>query len=258
MTGATALVGDGDATLEARRARRTGASSVSATTIGAPKAAAAAIEIRKPARQPAGRSRSRAASSRCGPSSRCRASPARSMANPQRPGEYTLDLAGGYGGVPGKLWTAKGGIDPRAQRASVDLVAAKFQLDRLAPLLAQSAGRRLRVDLGRHQAAPRGRRRWRAVRGRVHAARPQRRPPDDRGEGGPRSRSVGARSRAPSIARRARLELTRGDFVARELPFSVTGSARRRPRRESSRPRRRAAIDPRSALPVAAASGPAA
>src|SRR5690606_16302952 len=60
------------------------------------------------------------------------------VANPAKRGDYTLDLAGGWGGVPGKLWTAKGHFDPRARTGSLDLEAAKFQLVRLAPILERS------------------------------------------------------------------------------------------------------------------------
>src|SRR5262249_17616629 len=64
----------------------------------------------------------------------------RVVANPKRAGEYVIDLAGGYGGVPGRLWTAKGALDPEALTASFDLEAGEFQLDPLAPPLHDHRG----------------------------------------------------------------------------------------------------------------------
>jgi hypothetical protein len=53
-------------------------------------------------------------------------------------GRYELDLAGGYGGVEGTLWTAQGWIDPAAGTGAIDATADEFTLDRLAPILERS------------------------------------------------------------------------------------------------------------------------
>ncbi len=66
-------------------------------------------------------------------------------------GEYAIDLAGGYGGVPGNLWTAQGGARSEGATASIELEAAQFQLERLAPILARSAV----VDYGAPPSTPR-------------------------------------------------------------------------------------------------------
>jgi hypothetical protein len=50
---------------------------------------------------------------------------------------FDVRFEGGYGGVDGRLWTASGWIDP-AGRASIDLDAARFTLDRLRPILEKS------------------------------------------------------------------------------------------------------------------------
>jgi len=154
-------------------------------------------------------------------------------ADPAHPGHYTLDLAGGYGGVPGTLWTAKGALDPDAQRAAVDLVAAEFQLERLAPILEQTpvvdyAG--TSVDTKLHlEVDPRGGTfdGELVLRGlnvghpliadkEVHDLDLQ-------------ARVAGSFDRA-----RRRVELVRGDFVVRELPFSITGFASQHPPRPSA------------------------
>jgi hypothetical protein len=53
-------------------------------------------------------------------------------------GRYDVDLAGGYGGVAGTLWTAQGWIDPAANAGAIDATADQFTLDRLAPILERS------------------------------------------------------------------------------------------------------------------------
>jgi hypothetical protein len=142
--------------------------------------------------------------------------------DPANPGQYAIDLAGGYGGVPGTLWTAKGPLDPRAKTASIDLVADKFNLDRLAPILEQTAvvdynstsvDTKLHLDL-----APTGAR----FAGELHL----------RGlnVGHPliADKEVHGLDLSAMIAGSLNLadksiQLDRGDFVARDLPFSVTG-----------------------------------
>ncbi len=50
-------------------------------------------------------------------------------------GHFIVAAEGGYGGVEGRLWTASGWIDPRAEATSLDLQAERFTLDRLRPVL---------------------------------------------------------------------------------------------------------------------------
>jgi len=51
------------------------------------------------------------------------------------PGKLDVDLRGGYGGVPGELWTASGEIYPKEQRGKLNVTAARFTLDKLKPVL---------------------------------------------------------------------------------------------------------------------------
>jgi hypothetical protein len=53
-------------------------------------------------------------------------------------GRLAVDLAGGYGGVEGRLWQAEGWIDPSAATASVRVEAERFTLDRIDAVLADS------------------------------------------------------------------------------------------------------------------------
>ena len=48
----------------------------------------------------------------------------------------TIDLRGGYGGVDKVLWSAKGWAEPRARAGQLQLVAARFELGALQPVLA--------------------------------------------------------------------------------------------------------------------------
>lgn len=146
-------------------------------------------------------------------------------ADPQTAGGYVLDLEGGYGGVPGKLWTARGPIAPAQQTASIDLVAEKFQLVRLAPLLERSAvvdyaetsvDTKLHVDL-----APGGVGTFAGtfdISG-LNVGHPMIADKEVRGL------DLAAQV-AGSFDRGAhRVTLARGDFVSRNVPFSVTGTA---------------------------------
>jgi hypothetical protein len=233
QTGATGLVADADASWTPE-ALKLAARGVSATTLNAPRASASAIHIDKVAGAtpivtieggeialwP------RLALSGIGGTL---------VANPERASEYIIDLAGGYGGVPGRLWTARGGFDRDVLTASVDLEAAKFQLDRLAPILAQSAvvdyaqtavDTKIHVDVDRLGAK---------FAGSFHLS--------------------GLNVGHPLIAERAvhdldlsgqiagsferatrTLSLTRGDFVMRDMPFSITGVLAAPPANPSSEP----------------------
>jgi hypothetical protein len=53
-------------------------------------------------------------------------------------GAFDLDLAGGYGGVEGTLWTANGRVVPASRSGVLDLTADRFSLDRLEPILRDS------------------------------------------------------------------------------------------------------------------------
>jgi hypothetical protein len=224
ITGATALVGDGTATWKPGELVAQ-AKQVSATTLNAPKATASLVEVTKRTGQPP-QIRIEGGDFAIWPKLALTGIGGTVIANPAKSGEYTLELAGGYGGVPGKLWTAKGAVDIKAQTMNVDLVAAKFQLDKLAPLLEQSpvvdyAG--TSVDTSLHLSAGR--------------------------EGGTFNGSLtlrGLNVGHPMIADKEvhdldlsaqiegsfdraskKVELTRGDFVIRDVPFAITGTVTR-------------------------------
>src|SRR6185503_13321281 len=137
LTGATGLVADADArwTPDGLVAHARG---LSATTLSSPRASAATIDVEKVAGATpivsidGGEIALWTGLALTGIAGKV-------VANPKRAGEYLIDLGGGYGGVPGQLWTAKGELDPAALTATVDLEAAKFQLERLAPILEHSA-----------------------------------------------------------------------------------------------------------------------
>jgi hypothetical protein len=145
------------------------------------------------------------------------------VADKDKPGAYVLDFAGGYGGVPGTLWTAKGGFDTHDETASVDLVAAKFQLDRLAPILASSAvvdyqttsvDAQLHVSVDKNAAQFSGDMNLSGLNvGHPMIA-------DEEVHDLDMSAKI-----AGSYDRSTRtLSLTRGDIVARDVPFSITGT----------------------------------
>ncbi len=220
LTGATALVADADARWTPGRIVAH-ARGLTATTLGAPKASAEAIEIERlagatPVVTVTGGEISlwpKLALSGIG---------GKVVANPEHAGEYVIDLAGGYGGVPGRLWTARGALDPAALTASIDLEAAKFQLDRLAAILEHSAvvdyGRtaidtELHLDVDRAGAKFSGAFHLSGLNvGHPLIADQEVRDLDLSGQ------IAGSFERAGR-----KLELTRGDFVARNVPFSITG-----------------------------------
>jgi len=141
-----------------------------------------------------------------------------------RAGEYVIDLAGGYGGVPGNLWTARGGLDPKALTASIELEAAKFQLERLAPILARSpvvdygstsVDTKIRLEVSGEGAKFAGDFHLRGLNvGHPMIAEKEVHDLDLSGK------VDGSFDRATR-----HLELVRGDFVLRDVPFSITGSA---------------------------------
>ena len=220
VTGTTALVADADAQWTPDRLVAH-ARGVTATTLNAPKASAAAIDVERVA------GATPIVTIDGGevalwPRLALSGIAGRVVANPKRPGEYLIDLAGGYGGVPGRLWTAKGDLDPDALTASVDLEAAKFQLERLAPILVHSAvvdyattsvDTRLHLDVDRLGAKFAGSFHLTGLNvGHPLIAEHEVRDLDLSGQ------IAGSFERATR-----KLELTQGDFVARNMPFSITG-----------------------------------
>jgi len=221
QTGATMLVADGDATWKPGELVAQ-ARGVTATTIAAPGASLAKISIKKTTGQPPTVALEGGELS-LWPKLSLTGIGGKVVANPKRRGEYTIDLAGGYGGVPGNLWTAKGALDPRSLTASIDLEADKFQLERLAPILAKSpvvdyaqtsVDTKLHLDLD-----PKGGK----FSGELHL--------HGLNVGHPMiaDKEVHDLDLTAKVAgnfdrAERRLDLVRGDFVARDLPFSLTGS----------------------------------
>jgi hypothetical protein len=251
MTGATALVGNGRATWSPGEVVAI-IEDISATTVNAPKASAQKIEITKKTDQPptivvTGGELA------VYPKLALSGIDGTIMANPQKAGQYTLDLSGGYGGVPGKLWTAKGGVDPSAKTGTVDLVAAKFQLDRLAPLLAKSPivdyqdtsiDTKVTLSLADNVIAFSGDFSLRGLNvGHPLIADKEVHDLD----------LAGQIAGTFALATRT-LALTRGDFQSRGVPFSVTGHARQFTRVEVARlletPVEPKQIDPKTGQPV--------
>ena len=221
ITGATAVIGDGDATWKPGELVAT-ARKVTATTIAAPRAGASQIDIRKLAGAPPTLAVS-GGEIAIFPKLALSGIAGTVIADPDRDDHYVLELAGGYGGVPGNLWTAKGGIDTAQLTAAIDLEAAKFQLDRLAPILEKTpvvdykstaVDTKLRLELDRDGGR---------FSGELHLSGLNVGHPliaDKEVHGLDLAATIdGTFSRS-----QRRVELTRGDFLARGVPFSVTGS----------------------------------
>ena len=227
QSGATMLIGDGDATWQRGElvAQMRG---VTATTIAAPGARLAKIDVRKTPGQPPVVALE-GGELALWPKLSLTGIGGKVVADPQRAGKYVIDLAGGYGGVPGNLWTAKGDLDPGQLTAVIDLQADKFQLERLAPILAKSPV----VDYGKTSVDTKLHLELASTGGKFE------------GEFHLHGLNVGH----PMIADKEvhdldlsgkvagtfdraqrRLDLVRGDFVARDLPFSLTGSVAKSPR----------------------------
>lgn len=137
-------------------------------------------------------------------------------------GRYRLSVDGGYGGVAGKLWAAVGQLDLAASTAVLDVDAEKFHLDRLEPILKHSYlldYAKTAVDAKFHlEVNPT----TASFSGDVHvreltlghpmlAERPV------------RHLDVSGSIEGTVQRDRRVATLARGDFVARGLPFSVTG-----------------------------------
>ncbi|MEO8705114.1 MAG: transglycosylase domain-containing protein [Kofleriaceae bacterium] len=227
QTGATLIVGDGDATWRPGELHAQ-ARNVTATTIAAPKASVAKLDIKKltgeaPVLGIEGAELSlykELALSGIGGTI---------SSDPAQPGKYMIDLAGGYGGVPGTLWTAKGPLDPRAMTASIELEAKRFNLDRLAPILQRtpvvdyagtSVDTKVRLDLAPTGAKFAGEFHLRGLNvGHPMLADKEVHDLDLSGK------IAGSFDRTKGV-----LQLDQGDFVTRNVPFSITGIvARPRP-----------------------------
>ncbi|HEY1555667.1 MAG TPA: transglycosylase domain-containing protein [Kofleriaceae bacterium] len=222
LTGTTALVGDGDATWTPEELVAH-VRNVTATTTAAPKATVASIEVHKvPGEAP--RVSVEGGQLELLPRMSLSGITGEIVANPDKPGHYVLDLAGGYGGVGSNLWTAKGDFEPGAFAASIELEAAKFQLDRLAPIFAHTAvvdyqntsvDTHLALDIDRAGMKFSGGFHLTGLNvGNPLIADKEVHGLDLAGE------VAGSFDRASK-----KLELVRGDFVTRNMPFSITGSA---------------------------------
>lgn len=164
-------------------------------------------------------------------------------------GTYRLSVDGGYGGVAGKLWKATGEIDVTSGKASLEVAADQFYLDKLEPILASSylvdyaktsVDANLRVDVDRQNVT---------FSGGLHVR--------DLSVGHPMLADREVRhldvsgTVAGTVQRERRIAtLTRGDFVARGLPFSITGEVAMRGGRDPAPPP--GAVD-ENGLPIAAA-----
>lgn len=227
QTGATMLVGDGDATWKPGELIAQ-ARGVSATTIAAPGASLAKVDVQKRSGEPPTVAVEGGVLS-LWPKLSLTGIGGKVVADPKRSGKYTIELAGGYGGVPGNLWTAKGALDPTALTAVIDLQADKFQLERLAPILAKSpvvdyaktsVDTKLHLDLDRNGGKFSGEFHLHGLNvGHPMIADKEVHGLDLSGQ------VAGNFDRAER-----RLDLVRGEFVARDLPFSLTGSVAK-PRR---------------------------
>ena len=221
MAGATLLMQDGDATWKPG-ALIAHMRDVTATTIAAPKASAASLEIHKLSGQPP-MLKIEGGELALGPRMALSSITGSITSNPQNPRLFTIDLSGGYGGVA-ELWTAKGPLDTTALTATIELEAKKFQLDRLAPILAKtpvvdyantSIDTKVKLALDRNGATFDGQFHLSGLNvGHPMLADKEVHDLDLSGV------IQGSYDRSKRV-----LALTKGDFVTREVPFSVTGSA---------------------------------
>jgi hypothetical protein len=137
-------------------------------------------------------------------------------------GRFAVALEGGYGGVDETLWTAKGWVSPVTSSASIAVEAARFHLDRLRPILEDSAlvrydqtsvDARLQVDVTRATAKfAAGFHLHDLTIGHPLLAAQEVPALDISGD------IVGSYDRSGRV-----LVLERGDFLSRGLPFSITG-----------------------------------
>jgi hypothetical protein len=155
-TGTKMVVGDGDAELAADRTFKARLASIAVTTTAGPGASIGSLALVRPGDggDPTitvigGEARLWPRLALTGISG--------TIAPNGEPGRYDVDLAGGYGGVEGTLWTAQGWIDPGASIGAIDATAEEFTFGRIAPILENSPVKhfdetridaRLHVDIG--------------------------------------------------------------------------------------------------------------
>ncbi len=221
VAGATLLMQDGDATWKPGELIAH-MRDVTATTIAAPKASAAKLDIHKVSGEPP-KLTIEGGEVALWPRLALSSIKGTVSADPKSPRIFTIDLQGGYGGVA-NLWTAKGPLDTKSLTASIELEAQKFQLDRLAPILAKSpvvdyantsVDTKIKLSFDRSGAKFDGQFHLRGLNvGHPMLADKEVHDLDLSGV------IAGGYDRAAQ-----KVELTRGDFVTRNVPFSVTGSA---------------------------------
>ncbi|HEY4176561.1 MAG TPA: transglycosylase domain-containing protein [Kofleriaceae bacterium] len=231
VTGANAYVGTGHATWKPGELVAT-LESLSATTTGAPKAKAAELKITKRDHEPP-LINVKGGELEVFPKLALSGIDGSISANPKVVGEYTIDLAGSYGGVADKLWTAKGAVSPGERTGTLDLVAAKFQLDRLAPLLEDSpvvdyAG--TSVDTSLHLSLAGTLVTFAgdlSLRG-LNVGHPMIADQEvhDLDLSGKSEGTLDLASRT--------LTLTKGDFTSRGVPFAITGKARQLTKKQAA------------------------
>jgi hypothetical protein len=224
VTGTTALIGNGTLTWKPGELVAQ-AKDLTATTIDAPRASAAQIDVRKLTGAPPTVTIT-GGEIAVWPRLALTGITGSLLADPEHPSHYVIDFAGGYGGVHDNLWTAKGGFNTETLTATLDLEAAKFQLDRLAPILQNTPVvdyKGTSVDTKLHLEADRDGGRF---SGSAHLS--------GLNVGHPMiaDKEVHNLDLTANIEGRfsrmlKRLELTRGDFVTRGIPFSVTGEVGR-------------------------------
>lgn len=221
LAGATLLMQDGDATWKPGQLIAH-LRDVTATTIAAPKASVAKLEIHKVSGEPP-MLKIEGGELALWPRLALSSIKGTIAASPQQPRLFTIDLSGGYGGVA-NLWTAKGPLDTQSMTATIELEAEKFQLDRLAPILAKTAvvdyantsvDTKVKLAFDRNGATFGGQFHLRGLNvGHPMLADKEVHDLDLSGV------IAGSFDRAKRT-----LALTRGDFVTRNVAFSVTGSA---------------------------------
>jgi hypothetical protein len=232
VTGANAYVGTGHATWKPGELVAT-MESLSVTTTGSPKAKAAELKITKRDHEPP-LINVKGGELEVFPKLALSGIDGSISANPQVVGEYTIDLAGSYGGVPDKLWTAKGAVSPKERTGTLDLVAAKFQLDRLAPLLEDSpvvdyAG--TSVDTSLHVSLAGTMLTFAGdltLRG-LNVGHPM------IADQEVHDLDLSGKSEGTFDLATRTLTLTKGDFVSRGVPFSITGKVRQLTKQQAAK-----------------------
>lgn len=222
----TLVVNDGDAEWHPGELIAQGRN-VIATSVAAPRAAAGKVDLRKLEGQPPTLSIDGGEVS-LWPELALTGIAGTVLGDPQRPGQFKIDMAGGYGGVPGKLWTARGPLDWTARTASIELEADKFQLDRLAPLLAKSPVvdyAQTSIDTRIHLELARAGIKF-AGEFHLHGLNVGHPMIADRDV---HNLDLSGKVAGSFDRGKRQFTLDQGDFVTRDVPFSLTGSVTRAP-----------------------------